>query len=126
MDDTQDISMHIKHFVLTDDGRIREYSSEEAFSVANGMTRIPELADLKVRYLQVRFDEESAEDDAMQIVTAGASIRFDADGRLCEADNLEIAEEPQEKAPITAFEQETCVQLALASVEFSPPLANQH
>lgn len=110
--------MHIKHFVLTDDGRIREYSSEEAFSVANGITRIPELADLKVRYLQVRFDEQQ-DDDNMQIVTAGAAIRFDADGRLCEADNLEIAEEPQQRAPITAFEQETCVQLALASLEIS-------
>lgn len=108
--------MLIKHFVLTDDGRIREYSSEEAFSVINGMTRIPELADLKVRYLQVRFDEEQ-DDDTMQVVTAGAAISFDGDGRLCEADNLDISEKQEAEPPISAFEQETCVQLALATID---------
>lgn len=117
--------MLIKHFVLTDDGRIREYSSEEAFSVVNGMKSIPELADLKVRYLQVRFDEQQ-EEDTMQVVTAGAAIRFDADGRLCEADNLEISSKPEMPAPISEFEQETCVQLALSSVEIQHGLQSQH
>ncbi len=117
--------MLIKHFVLTDDGRIREYSSEEAFSVVNGMKSIPELADLKVRYLQVRFDEQQ-EDDTMQVVTAGAAIRFDDEGRLCEADNLEISAKPEKQAPISEFEQETCVQLALASVEIQHGLHHQH
>ncbi len=117
--------MLIKHFVLTDDGRIREYSSEEAFSVVNGMKSIPELADLKVRYLQVRFDEQQ-EADTMQVITAGAAIRFDADGRLCEADDLEISAKPKQAAPISEFEQETCVQLALASVELRRSLQHQH
>ena len=118
--------MYIKHFVLTDDGSIREYSSEEAFSVANGITRIPELADLKVRYLQVRFDETQEEEDSLQVVTAGAAIRFDGDGRLCEADNLAISSDEEDEAPISAFEQETCVQLALESAEFNHSYSRQH
>lgn len=119
--------MLIKHFVLTDDGHIREYSSEEAFSVVNGLKSIPELADLKVRYLQVRFDELQEEDN-MQVVTAGAAIRFDEEGRLCEADNLaiEAPSESEEATPISAFEQETCVQLALASVDTPHQYQHQH
>ncbi|GEM_PF-707169 len=107
--------MLIKHYVLTDDGRIREYSSEEAFGAASGMGRIPELADRKVRYLQVRFDDE-VDTDSLQVVTAGVALRFDGDGRICEADNIEIAPKIEHGAPITAFEQETCVQLALENV----------
>lgn len=117
--------MLIKHFVLTDDGRIREYSSDEAFSVVNGITSIPELADLKVRYLQVRFDERQ-EEDSMQVVTAGAAIRFDNEGRLCEADNLAMSTPANEAPPISPFEQETCVQLALASTEVARHIQYQH
>lgn len=116
--------MLIKHFVLTDDGRIREYSSEEAFGVASGMARIPELARLKVRYLQVRFNEEQ-EEDALQVITAGATLSFDADGRMCEADDLQMAADSK-NTPITAFEQETCVQLALSELQLPSNFQHVH
>lgn len=101
--------MQIKHFVLSDDGHIREFSSERAFKVANRMDAVPELADTHVRYVQVQFDELS-QDEPVQVVTAGAMVHFDAEGRVQEVGAVEPG-----KMPITEFEQETCIQLALST-----------
>ncbi|MDX1497649.1 MAG: hypothetical protein R3352_08850 [Salinisphaeraceae bacterium] len=106
--------MHIKHFVLSDDGHIREFSSERAFKVANGIDTVPELADAHVRYVQVQFDEQTQE-EPLQVVTAGAMVHFDAEGRVLEVGAVEPG-----NMPITEFEQETCIQLALDAADIQP------
>lgn len=106
--------MHIKHFVLSDDGHIHEFSSERAFKVANGLDTVPEFADAHVRYVQVQFDEQSNE-EPMQVVTAGAMVHFDANGRV-----LEVGAVAPGSMPITPFEQETCIQLALSEADLRP------
>lgn len=106
--------MHIKHFVLSDDGHIHEFSSERAFKLANGLDTAPEFADAQVRYVQVQFDEQSNE-EPMQVVTAGALVNFDAEGRV-----HEVGAVAPGNLPITAFEQETCIQLALSEADLRP------
>ncbi len=106
--------MHIKHFVLSNDGHIHEFSSERAFKVANGLDTVPELADAHVRYVQVQF-EEQGNDEPMQVVTAGALVDFDSEGRI-----VDIGAVAPGNMPITPFEQETCIQLALSEVDFEP------
>jgi hypothetical protein len=95
----------IHHFVLTTDGAIREFTSEQAALLASGSDRLPEFADLRLRYLQVAFEPTSASE--LRVQTAGGSIRFDHDGRLAEA------APPVGNETITRFEHDTCVQWAL-------------
>jgi hypothetical protein len=99
--------MTVKHYILTNDGHITEYSAEEAFRVANGMRTLPEYADSRQRYIQVQFDEQG--EDKLQIRIAGAYVSFDAQGQLRDANALVTGGEH----PITPFEHDTCVQLAL-------------
>lgn len=94
-----------RHFILTPEGGIREFSAEQAGLVAAGAGKLPEFADRRLRYLQVTVDDAS--DDELQIQTATASLGFDGDGRLTEAGP------PRDDEPITRFELDTCVQLAL-------------
>lgn len=103
-----DMNMQIKHFILTDDGRIEEYSSEQAFSVASGQTPLPDFADSTQRYLQVQWDSDSIETGEIKVTTAGAIIHFDDEGRLSGAGAPDEGEEA-----ISRFEFDTCVQLAL-------------
>jgi hypothetical protein len=102
------MSTEIRHFVLTQEGHIREFSSEEAAEIAAGANKIPEFAERRMRYLQVSWDNETSPE--LRIQTAGAAIRFDADGRLTEA------VPPSDEEKISRFEHDTCVQWALRSV----------
>ena len=77
------MTMEVRHFVLAPDGAIREFSPAEAALIAAGSNKLPEFAERRVRYLQVSWDDEAAAE--MKIQTAGAAIKFDADGRLAEA-----------------------------------------
>lgn len=96
------------HFLLTPEGGIREFSAEQAGRVVAGAGRLPEFARLRVRYLQVTVSDAEAANE-VQVQTTGASIGFDADGRLTEAGP------PRDDAPITRFELDACVQWALKS-----------
>lgn len=103
------MNMQIKHYILTDDGRIAEFSTEEAFKVANRLSALPQYADSRQRYVQVQFDDpEEAMVDSLKVRIAGAYVSFDGQGRLSDAN----APEDNESA-ISSFEHETCVQLAL-------------
>jgi hypothetical protein len=109
---TETSNTETRHFVLTEDGAIREFSAEEASLIAAGANRLPEYAQCRVRYLQVSWDEESSSE--LRIQTAGAAIRFDADGRLTEA------APPGEEERISRFEHDTCVQWALREFTVAP------
>lgn len=103
--------MEVKHFILTNDGRIEQFSTEEAYMVANGISALPQFADSRLRYVQVQFDPEAQtlfEEEPLQVRTAGAYVRFDEKGMLVGAGDSEAGEEV-----ISYFEHETCVQLAL-------------
>lgn len=99
--------MHIKHFLLTEDGSIREFNAEEAARIANGVNSLPEYADSSLRYVQVVVDEAD-EENSLHVKTAGALLRFDHDGRLSEAEGNR-----EDEDAISRFEHDTCVQLAL-------------
>jgi len=103
------MSMEVRHYVLAPSGEIREFSPEEAALIAAGSNRLPEFAERRVRYLQVSWDDEAATELKMQ--TAGAAIKFDAEGRLAEA------APPSEDEKISRFEHDTCVQWALRGAE---------
>jgi hypothetical protein len=106
------MSTEIRHFVLTQSGEIHEFSADEAALIAAGSNRLPEFAESRVRYLQVSWSDEPAAE--MKIQTAGAAIRFDAEGRLTEA------VPPGEEEKISRFEHDTCVQWALRKVALAP------
>jgi hypothetical protein len=108
------MSTEIRHFVLTQNGEIREFSSEEAALIAAGSNRLPEYAERRMRYLQVSWDDEASPE--MKIQTAGAAIRFDADGRLSEA------APPGDEEKLSRFEHDTCVQWALRDIAIASPL----
>jgi hypothetical protein len=107
------MSTEIRHFVLTQDGEIREFSSDEAASIAAGANTLPEFAERRMRYLQVSWDDEPSSSE-LRIQTAGAAISFDADGRLAEAGP------PGDLEKISRFEHDTCVQWALRGVSAAP------
>ena len=100
--------MQVKHFILTEDGRIEEYSSEQAMGVASGQTTLPDFADSTQRYLQVQWDDDSLDSGEIKVTTAGAMIHFDQEGCLASA---AVPDEDEES--ISRFEFDTCVQLAL-------------
>jgi hypothetical protein len=98
------MSNHVRHFVLTGEG-IREFTAEQAAKVAAGAGKMPEFADSRVRYLQLTLDEGA--DHEIKIQSAGALIRFDADGCLLEAGP------PAAEDQITRFEHDAVVQWVL-------------
>jgi len=100
--------MNIRHFVLTAAGEIREFSTEQAALIAAGANRLPEFADQRLRYLQVTLEDTS--ETEMRIQTAGASIRFDAEGKMAEASP------PADHENISRFEHDACVQWALKDI----------
>jgi RNase P/RNase MRP subunit POP5 len=103
------MNMQVKHYILTNDGRIAEFSTEEAFKVANRLSALPEYASSRQRYVQVQFDEpEEATEDSLKVRIAGAYVSFDGQGRLSDANAP-----AENESAITRFEHETCVQLAL-------------
>ena len=103
----------VHHLVLTPDGGIREFSPDQAASVAAGVRKLPEYAERRVRYVQVTVTDES--EDEIKVVTAGASIRFDRDGRLTEAGPIGT-DDPR----ISSFEHDACVQWVLRDLPAPP------
>lgn len=99
--------MTTRHFLLTHEGSIEEFSEEEAVRVASGDASLPKFADKRLRYLQVAF-EEPDDSGQIQVRTLGAVIGFDADGRLREA-----AVPDDEAETVSYFEHDACVQFAL-------------
>jgi len=95
----------IRHYVLTPEGSIREFSAAEAALIAAGANRVPEFADRDLRYLQVSWHPQ--DDNELKVQTAGAAIHFDGDGRMVEA------RPTTEQEQISRFEHDTCVQWAL-------------
>lgn len=99
--------MTIRHFLLTHDGSIEEFSEEDAVRVAMGDTPLPRFADKRLRYLQVAV-EEPDESGQIQVRTMGAVIGFDGEGRLREAGVPD-----DEAETVSYFEHDACVQFAL-------------
>jgi len=113
-------SMH--HYVLTTvplqtvlsdaDSGIREFSHEESMLIAAGKQAIPEYADSRQRYLQVAV-VPTEDDNRMEVRMAGAWLNFDHEGLLVAAD----AQSPDDEEIVSAFERQTCAELALLAEE---------
>ena len=101
-------TQEIHHLVLTPDGGLREVPPEVAAKVAAGAGKLPEFAERRLRYVQVTVSDET--DGELKVVTAGASIKFDSDGRLTEAGPI-----GNNDPRISPFEHDACVQWALRS-----------
>lgn len=99
--------MATRHFLLTHDGRIEEYSESQAASVAAGLSPLPQYADKRLRYVQVAFDEAERHQGELHVYTMGAVIDFDAEGRPANADT------PKDDEAVSDFEHDACVQFAL-------------
>lgn len=108
--------MQIRHFVFTNDGKIREFSPEQAALVAAGAGSLPEFADSRVRYLQLTLEDNDANSDEMKILTSGASIQFDGEGKISQAGPSEDAE------AISRFEHDAVVQWALRDIPAVRPV----
>jgi hypothetical protein len=106
--------MQIRHFLLTPEGGIREFTAEQAASIAAGANRLPEFAGCDIRYLQLSMDD-SVDNGEIRIQTAGARIHFDDHGKLTEAGP------PSESEPITHFEHDAVVQWALRDLPAVAP-----
>jgi len=111
----QNIRPNVRHFVLTPEGGIREFSPEQAALIAAGSDKLPEFADCDLRYLQLTLDDNSRVGE-LKIQTAGASIHFDSDGRMTEAGP------PNQEQPITHFEHDAVVQWVLRDVPSVAPI----
>ena len=107
------MSLQTRHFVLTPEG-IREFSMEQAALIAAGAGCVPEYAGRNLRYLQITVDEND-DDGELKVQTAGARIKFDAEGRLYEA--VPPAQEDQ----ISRFEHDAVVEWALKNVPAIAP-----
>lgn len=104
-----DISiMATRHFILTNDGSIEEFSEEEASQVASGSSVLSQFADSRLRYVQVAFEEETDRNGELKVRTMGAVITFDGEGRVNGAGS------PSKKSEaLSRFEHDACVQFAL-------------
>lgn len=100
--------MSVRHFLLTQDGAIEEFTDEEASAVAEGTQDLPRHADKQLRYVQVSFDDSANDEGEIQVKTMGAIVRFDDQGRLAEANGTE-----QTRDELNEFEHDACVQFAL-------------
>jgi hypothetical protein len=105
--------MQTKHFVLTLEGGIREFTAEQAALVAAGANTLPEFAQRRVRYLQVTVDDENGSE--LRIQTAGASIEFDSAGKMTQAGPTT----PEEQ--ISRFEHDAVVQWAIKNIPSVAP-----
>lgn len=101
-------TMSTRHFILTSNGCIEEFSDAEASAVAEGKQQLPRFADERLRYVQVAFDERANEDGEIRVQTMGAIVHFDENGLLTEADRTDETSDE-----LTSFEHDACVQFAL-------------
>ncbi|MCI5103832.1 MAG: hypothetical protein RLN67_11180 [Algiphilus sp.] len=101
-----DMSVDVKHFVLTPDGDIREFSAEAAARVASGQSALPEFADSRLRYLQIALDQSKG--DEIRVQTGIACLQFDAEGHFSGA-----AAPAGEDEQVDSFEYDACIQWAL-------------
>lgn len=109
------MSTQTRHFIITPDGGIREFSTEQAALVASGTQRVPEFAGRDLRYLQLTVDDESNSGE-LKVQTAGARISFDSNGRMTEA------APPKDSEQISRFEHDAVVQWALKNVPAVAPV----
>jgi len=108
------MSTQVRHFLLTQDGGIREFSTEQAALIAVGASPLPEFAESRLRYLQLTLDDDSSKGE-LKVQSAGACVRFDAEGRVTETTP------PGENEQITRFEHDAVVQWALRNVPAVAP-----
>lgn len=108
------MSTHVRHFILTPQDGIREFSTEQAARIAGGDGAVPEFAGQQLRYLQLTLNDEVV-DGELKIQTSGARVEFDAEGRL------KSAEPPSETHPISRFEHDAVVQWALKNLPAVAP-----
>lgn len=100
--------MPTRHFLLTQDNVIEEFSEEQAANVANGMAKLPRFADKRLRYVQVDFDDAVDSNGELRVRTLGAILSFDDQGRMLQAGSVE-----DETEELSHFEHDACVQFAL-------------
>lgn len=103
------MNAEIRHFVITRDGRVREFSAQQAALVASGVNSLPEFASDRLRYLQITVDTGSS--GQIKVQTGSACLRFDDDGRFTGA---EAPEHDDDR--IDPFEYDACIQWALSKV----------
>lgn len=99
------MNARVRHFLLTPDG-IREFSGEDAARIAAGLSRLPEYAPQRMRYVQIMLQDSGTSE--IRVQASGACVEFDDQGRLCNAMPVEQAGES-----ISGFEFDACVQWAL-------------
>src|SRR3569623_2083478 len=107
------MSTQVRHFLLTQDGGIREFSTEQAALIAVGASPLPEFAESRLRYLQLTRDDDSKGE--LKVQSAGACVRFDAEGRVTETTA------PGEDEQISRFEHDAVVQWALRNIPAVAP-----
>lgn len=100
--------MPTRHFLLTQDNAIEEFSEEQASQVAEGATTLPRFADKRLRYVQVDFDDTADSNGELSVRTMGAIVSFDDQGRMLQAGSME-----DETDELSHFEHDACVQYAL-------------
>ena len=100
--------MSTRHFLLTHDGAIDEFSEDEASAVAEGKQDLPRFAERRLRYVQVDFDDNVNDDGEIHVRTLGAIVSFDEDGHLRDANRAS-----GEADALSEFEHDACVQYAL-------------
>ncbi|PTU30814.1 hypothetical protein [Stenotrophobium rhamnosiphilum] len=109
------MSTQVRHFLLTQDGGIREFSTDQAALIAAGASPLPEFAESRLRYLQLTLDDTSSKGE-LKVQSAGACVRFDAEGRVTETTA------PGENEQITRFEHDAVVQWALRDIPTVAPI----
>ncbi|GAB3682902.1 hypothetical protein [Salinisphaera aquimarina] len=100
--------MSVRHFLLTHEGAITEFTESEASAVAEGKRELPQFADKRLRYVQVAYEDTANDEGEIHVRTLGAIVTFDADGRLREAGSAD-----DESDKLDPFEHDACVQYAL-------------
>lgn len=100
--------MPTRHFLLTQNNTIEEFTEEQASRVAAGTDTLPRFADERLRYVQVDFDDTADNNGELRVRTLGAIISFDEQGRVLQAGSLD-----DEMEELSHFEHDACVQFAL-------------
>jgi len=100
--------MPTRHFLLTNDSEIEEFTEEQASRVAAGTDALPRFADTRVRYVVVDIDDAVDNNGDLRVRTLGAIITFDDQGHMLQAGGTE-----DEADELSHFEHDACVQFAL-------------